>query len=117
MKCLEAFSVAVSISTSMSSIMHAEYCLVPCGLMREPCGITHVTGRATSIIWSVSTIDTDEGTMSPCTLKFTTKTSAPSGVTCAVAGKSPSVTRPSTESPSVEYFQSVPYGVPCATET
>ena len=32
----------VSISTSMSSIMHAEYCFVPCALMREPCGMVHV---------------------------------------------------------------------------
>src|SRR6185369_8342634 len=33
-----AFSERVSISTSMSSIMQAEYCLDPCELIREPCG-------------------------------------------------------------------------------
>src|SRR5215213_8245832 len=42
MKCRTALSVRVSISTSMSSIMHAEYCFVPCGFKREPCGIVQV---------------------------------------------------------------------------
>src|ERR1041385_5444054 len=41
-KCRETFNVRVSISTSMSSIMHAEYCFVPCGFKREPCGIVQV---------------------------------------------------------------------------
>ena len=89
----------VSISTAMSSIMHAEYCFVPCELIREPCGIVHVCTRATSIISSVATIDTlEDGTISPCRLKFTTYANAPSGVICIVAGKSPSITRPASES-------------------
>src|ERR1044071_3390790 len=33
------FSERVSISTNVSSIMHTEYCLVPCLFRREPCGI------------------------------------------------------------------------------
>src|SRR3954453_7196150 len=58
-KCRDTASSRVSISTAMSFIMHAEYCLVPCTLMREPCGIVHVVTLATSIISSVDTIDTD----------------------------------------------------------
>src|SRR5829696_44240 len=117
MKCRAAFSSRVSISTIMSSIMHAEYCFVPCGLMREPCGIVQVWMRATSTMGSVATTETDDGTMSPCRLKFTTKANAPSGVTCTVAGKLPSITRPATESPSSEYFHRKPKGVPCAVDT
>src|SRR5687767_15006406 len=71
-KCRVAFSVRVSISTSMSSIMQAEYCFVPCGFKREPCGIVHVGMRAISVIVCVETTETDEGVMSPCRLKFTT---------------------------------------------
>jgi hypothetical protein len=41
-------------------------------LIRDPCGIVHVWTRATSTISSVETIDTDDGTISPCKLKFTT---------------------------------------------
>src|SRR5436309_15468370 len=70
MKWRETFRVCVSISTSMSSIMHAEYCLVPCGFRREPCGIVHVWMRATSVIVDVDTTETDDGTMSPCKLKL-----------------------------------------------
>src|ERR1700754_2366200 len=71
-KWRETLSERVSISTSMSSIMQAEYCLVPCGLRREPCGIVHVGMRAISVMVCVATTDTVDGTMSPCRLKFTT---------------------------------------------
>src|SRR5258708_36526819 len=37
----------VWISMAMSSIMHPEYCFVPCGFTREPWGIVHVGMRAT----------------------------------------------------------------------
>ena len=45
---------------------------MPCGLSREPCGILQVLMRATSIISSAATTDTEDGTISPCRLKFTT---------------------------------------------
>src|SRR5215813_3831129 len=98
----------------MSSIMHAEYCFVPCGFKREPCGMVHVGMRAISVIVCVETTETDDGTMSPCRLKLTTKRKLPSGVTSIVAGKYPSVVFPSTASLLVEYFQTVPNGRPCA---
>src|ERR1043165_838300 len=107
----------VSISTSMSSIMQAEYCFVPCGLRREPCGIVQVGMRETSVIVCVETTETEDGTMSPCKLKFTTKRKLPSGVMSIVAGKFPSVVLPRTESSFVEYFQTLPNGRPCAIET
>src|SRR5829696_4995880 len=81
------FNARVSISTRVSSIMHAEYCFVPCGFKREPCGIVQVCIRATSVIVCVDTTDTDDGTMSPCRLKLTTKRKLPSGVMSRVAGK------------------------------
>src|SRR5678816_1356141 len=87
MKYLVAFRARVSISTSISSIMHAEYCFVPCEFNRDPCGMVQVGMRATSVIVSVDTTETDEGTMSPCRLKFTTKRKSPEGVTSIVAGK------------------------------
>src|SRR5262249_61142586 len=71
-KCLDTFRVAVSISTNCSSIMHTEYCRVPSEFNREPCGIAHVPMRAISVISSVATTDTLEGTMSPWRLKLTT---------------------------------------------
>jgi hypothetical protein len=71
-KCRATVNARVSISTAMSSIMQAEYCLVPCALMRDPCGMVHVGTRATSTISSVATIETLEGTISPWRLKFTT---------------------------------------------
>src|SRR5690349_21525807 len=85
--CRVTFSDRVSISTSMLSIMHAEYCFVAAAFKREPCGIVHVVNRATSVIVCVETTETDDGTMSPCRLKFTTKRNAPSGVMSSVAGK------------------------------
>ena len=60
-KCRDTANVRVSISTAMSSIMQAEYCFVPCALMREPCGIVHVGTRATSTISSVATIEHARG--------------------------------------------------------
>src|SRR6185369_9993775 len=101
----------------MSSIMHTEYCFVPRAFKREPCGIVHVGIRATSVIVCVETTETDDGTMSPCRLKLTTKRKLPSGVISIVAGKFPSVVLPRTESSFVEYFQTVPKGRPCAIET
>ena len=71
-KWRETFSERVSISTSMSSIMQAEYCFVPCALRREPCGIVQVGIRAISVIVRVETTETVDGVMSPCRLKFTT---------------------------------------------
>src|SRR5579864_15850 len=71
MKCRETSNFCVSISTSMSSIMQAEYCLVPCGLMRDPWGMTQVGIRFASIISSEATTETEDGTMSPCRLKLT----------------------------------------------
>src|SRR5258708_28351431 len=65
-------NVRVSISTTWSSIIQAEYCFVPCGFMREPRGIVHVSTRAISTMSSVPTTETDDGTISPCTLKLTT---------------------------------------------
>src|SRR5215472_13273586 len=70
-KWRETTNFVVSISTSMSSIMHAEYCLVPAEFRREPCGMTHVGIRAASTISSVATTDTEDGTISPCRLKLT----------------------------------------------
>src|SRR6185295_17692397 len=89
-----AFNVRVSISTSISFIMHAEYCFVPCGFKREPCGIVHVGIRATSVIVCVETTETVEGTMSPCKLKLTTKRKLPSVEISSVAGNNPSVVFP-----------------------
>ena len=97
--------------------MHAEYCFVPAALTRLPCGITHVVGRATSVIVGACTIDTLDGTGSPCRLKLTTKRNCPSGVRPIVAGNSPRFTRPTSESPSVVNFHTLPNGVPCASET
>src|SRR6185436_7227975 len=111
------FSARVSISTSLSSIMHAEYCFVPCSFKRDPCGIVHVGMRATSVIVCVETTETDDGTMSPCRLKFTTNRKLPSGVTSSVAGKRPRVVLPMSELSLVEYFQTEPNGRPCAMET
>jgi hypothetical protein len=61
------------VSTSWSSIMQALYCRVPCGLTRLPWGMTQVVVRATSVPLGVYTTDTDDGTISPCRLKLTTK--------------------------------------------
>ena len=41
-KWRETASVFVSISTSISSIMQAEYCFAPFAVSREPCGIVQV---------------------------------------------------------------------------
>jgi hypothetical protein len=101
----------------MSFIMHAEYCFVPCGFKREPCGIVQVGMRATSVIVCVETTETVDGTMSPCRLKLTTKRKLPSREISSVAGKSPSVAFPTTASFFVEYFQTVPNGRPCAIVT
>src|SRR6185295_19608122 len=117
MKCRATFNVRVSISTSMSSIMHAEYCFVPCGFKREPCGIVQVCMRATSVIVCVDTTETLDGTMSPCKLKFTTKRKFPSGLTSSVAGKRPSAAFPTRALSFVEYFQTDPNGRPCAIVT
>src|SRR5262245_34521002 len=117
MKCLDTFNVRVSISTSMSSIMHAEYCFVPCGFKREPCGIVQVCMRATSVMVCVDTTETDDGVMSPCKLKLTTKRKSPSGLTSSVAGKRPSDALPMTASFFVEYFHTDPNGRPCAIVT
>ncbi len=68
--------------------------------------------RATSTISLVSTTETLLGTGSPCRLKFTAKRKLPSGVTSAVAGKSPKVTCFTTWSVAVSYFTAVPYGLP-----
>ena len=83
----------------------------------QPWGMVQVCRRATSVIVAVETTDTEDGTMSPCRLKLTTKTNWPSGVMSAVAGKYPSVAFPRTESSFVEYFHSEPKGRPCAIET
>src|ERR1043165_863403 len=117
MKWRVTLKECVSISTSVSSIMQTEYCFVPCGLRREPCGIVQVGMRETSVIVWVDTTDTEDGTMSPCKLKFTTKRKLRSGVISSVAGKFPSVVLPRTESSFVEYFQTLPNGRPCAIET
>src|SRR5262249_3930273 len=110
MKYRVGLSVDVSISTSVSSIMQAEYCRVPCGFRRDPGGIVHVGMRAISSISPVATTETEDGTMSPCRVKLTRERNSPSGVVCSVAGNIPSVTRPTTESSFVEYFHTVPYG-------
>src|SRR5215813_4935420 len=117
MKCFDTFKVRVSISTSMSSIMHAEYCFVPCRFKREPCGIVHVCTRATSVIVWVDTTETLDGVMSPCRLKLTTKRKSPPGLTSSVAGKRPNDALPITASFLVEYFQTDPNGRPCAIVT
>src|SRR5689334_4704997 len=97
--------------------MQAEYCLSPCTFRREPCGIVQVVRRFTSSIESVATMETEDGTISPCRLKLTTYRNSPSGVMSIVAGKYPSVTRPTTASSFVEYFQTAPNGLPCPSET
>ena len=66
---------------------------------------------------STPTTLTSLGTIAPCRLKFTTKARWPSGVTCAVAGKLPSCTRPTTALSLVRNFQKLPYGVPWAVDT
>src|ERR1043165_4593678 len=114
--CRVAFNVRVSISTSISFIMHAEYCFVPCGFKREPCGIVHVGMRATSVIVCVETTETVDGAISPCKLKLTTNRKLPSGEMSNVAGNNPRVALPITASFFVEYFQTVPNGRPCAIE-
>src|SRR5262249_35591821 len=85
MKCRAALRVVESTSTTMSSIIQAEYCRVPWPLIREPWGIVHVLTLATSAIEPVSTIDTDDGTITPCRLKLTKYRKFPSGVTSIVA--------------------------------
>ena len=96
---------------------------MPSRVRREPCGIAHVVMRAISTISSVLTTLTDDGTISPCRLKLTTNAIEPSGVTWSVAGKLPSVTRPSgrphatPRSAPAGNFHSEPNGVPCAVET
>src|ERR1700741_1796554 len=112
-----AFKVRVSISTSMSFIMHAEYCFVPSVFKREPCGIVQVGIRATSVIVWVETTETVDGTRSPGRVKGTPKRKLPSGEISSVAGKYPRVVFPTTESFFVEYFQTLPNGRPCAIET
>ena len=91
--------------------------MVPSVLMRDPCGIVHVVMRAISTISLADTTETSLGSISPCRLKFTTKTREPSGVTCAVAGKLPSMTLPSTALVAVLNLVSRPKGVPCAVVT
>src|SRR5215216_4283259 len=86
-KCRATFNERVSISTSISSIIQAEYCFVPCAFKREPCGMVQVCIRATSVIVCVDTTETDDGIMSPCRLKFTTNRKLPSGEMSIVAGK------------------------------
>src|SRR5215217_7469969 len=117
MKCLDTFNVRVSISTRMSSIMQAEYCFVPCGFKREPCGIVQVLMRAISVIVCVDTTETLDGVMSPCKLKLTTKRKSPLGLISRVAGKRPSDALPIRASFFVEYFQTDPNGRPCAIVT
>ena len=56
--------------------------------------MAQVVMRAISCRLSVRTTLTSLATISPCRLKFTTTTLLPSGVTCAVAGKLPSMTCP-----------------------
>ena len=73
--------------------------------MRDPCGIVHVWMRATSMNGSVLTTLTLDGVISPWRLKFTTYTNPPSGVTCAVAGKFHSSTRPTTSFVRASSFQ------------
>ena len=86
----ETASAFVSISTSSSSIMQPEYCRVPSGEMRLPCGIVQVTTRVTSVIVGTYTTEMDDGTMSPCRLKLAENMYRPSGVTSSEAGKLPS---------------------------
>jgi hypothetical protein len=52
--------------------MQVEYCRRPSGERREPWGMVQVSSRETSIMRSVATTETDDGTMSPWRLKFTT---------------------------------------------
>src|SRR5262245_22800922 len=77
----------------------------------------HVVTRASSVIDSAWTMDTLDGTGSPWRLKLTTYTNSPDGLTCNVAGNMPSVTRPTGWLVVVEYFQSAPFGWPCAIDT
>jgi hypothetical protein len=63
----------VSSSTSWSSIMQPEYCMVPSGVMRLPCGIVHVSTCATSVSVGVYTTLMLLGTISPCRLKLAEK--------------------------------------------
>ena len=79
--------------------------------------MAQVVMRAISCRLSVRTTLTSLATISPCRLKFTTTTLLPSGVTCAVAGKLPSMTCPAYALLRVSNFQSTPYGVPCAVVT
>ena len=73
--------------------------------------------RAISIISLVSTTETLEGSISPCRLKFTTQAKNPSGLTCTVAGKLPSSTRPTGSLVDARNFHRLPNGLPCAVET
>src|SRR5688572_29689483 len=97
--------------------MQTEYCFVPCGFSRDPCGMVQVGMRLISFISSVATTDTDDGTISPCRLKLTTKSRLPSGERSIVAGKLPSVVWPRTRSSFTAYFHTEPYGHPRAMET
>ena len=85
--------------------------------MRDPCGIVHVVMRAISTISAADTTDTSLGSISPWRLKFTTNANEPSGVTCVVAGKLPSMTLPSTSPVVALYFVSLPNGLPWAVVT
>jgi hypothetical protein len=80
----------VSISTNWSSIMQPWYWKSPVASTRLPCGMVHVTIRATSVLVGVCTTEIDDGTMSPCRLKFEDSVYSPSGVTSIDAGKLPS---------------------------
>ena len=73
--------------------------------------------RAISIISPVSTTETLDGSISPWRLKFTTQAKKPSGLTCTVAGKLPSSTRPTASLVEARNFQRLPNGLPCAIET
>src|SRR6266850_7291225 len=76
--------------------------------------MTHVVTRATSVFVGVYTTDTDDGTISPCRLKFTTKAYSPSGVTSSDAGKKPrNNPGPTSVSGPSSYFQYFPSGEPC----
>ena len=79
--------------------------------------MVQVVIRATSTISPVATTETVDGTISPCRLKFTTHAYQPSGLTCTVAGKLPSSTRPTGSSLPTLNFQRLPSGVPWAVVT
>jgi hypothetical protein len=76
--------------------------------------MVHVGIRASSTISVVETADTEDGTISPCRLKFTAKANVPSGVSATVAGNMPSSTRPATRPVAASIFHRNPNGWPWA---